>query len=52
VCRKTVPLVKVLCANHEVSYAIWEPEQEMQAKYPRLFLYVKPRKFNSVIEIA
>jgi len=25
-CRKTLPLVKVLWANHEMSEAIWEPE--------------------------
>jgi len=36
--RKTVPLVKVLWANHEVSKVIWEPEREMRAKYPNLFL--------------
>ena len=26
--RKMVPLVKVLCANHETSEATWELEQE------------------------
>jgi len=30
--RKTVPLVKVLCANHKTSEATWEPEQEMRDK--------------------
>ena len=36
--RKTVPLVKVLWANQEMSEATWEPEQEMRGKYPHLFL--------------
>jgi len=36
--KKTVPLVKVLWANHEMSEATWEPEQEMRDKYPNLFL--------------
>jgi len=35
--RKTVPLVKILWANHETSEATWEPEQEMRDKYPHLF---------------
>ena len=36
--RKTVSLVKVLWANHEMSKVTWEPKQKMQDKYPPLFL--------------
>jgi len=32
-CRKMVPLVKVLWANHEMSEATWELKKEMWAKY-------------------
>jgi len=30
--RNTMPLVKILWENHEVSEATWEPEQEMREK--------------------
>ena len=36
-CRKMVPLVKVLWVHHEVLGANCEPEQEMQSKYPHMF---------------
>jgi len=36
--RKTVPLVKVYWANHEMSEATWELKQEMRDKYSHLFL--------------
>jgi len=36
--RMTMPLVKVLLANHAMSEATWELEQEMQITYPHLFL--------------
>jgi len=35
--KKTLPLVKVLWANHESSEATWELEQEMRGKYPHFF---------------
>jgi len=31
-CRKTVPLIKVLYASHEVSKVTWEPEHGLQEK--------------------
>ncbi|GAV92779.1 Chromo domain-containing protein [Cephalotus follicularis] len=34
---KTIPLVKVLWQYHGVEEATWEREDDMQAKYPRLF---------------
>ncbi|KAL5563349.1 hypothetical protein UlMin_033096 [Ulmus minor] len=36
--RKKIRLVKVLWKNHEVEEATWEREDEMRAKYPRLFV--------------
>ena len=35
--NKVIPLVKVLWRNHKVEEATWEREDEMRAKYPRLF---------------
>ena len=34
---KTIPYVKVLWKHHKVTEATWEPEHEMQEKYPNLF---------------
>ncbi|GAV75461.1 Chromo domain-containing protein [Cephalotus follicularis] len=35
---KTIPLMKVLWQYHGVEEATWETEDEMQPKYPQLFL--------------
>jgi len=35
---KTMLLVKVLYANHEMLEATWKSEKEMRDKYPHLFL--------------
>ena len=34
---KQIPLVKVLWRNHEVEEATWEVEEDIRAKYPKLF---------------
>ncbi|XP_035542101.1 uncharacterized protein LOC118344809 [Juglans regia] len=34
----SIPLVKVLSNNHTISEASWELEEEMQVKYPQLFI--------------
>ncbi|XP_027109239.1 uncharacterized protein [Coffea arabica] len=36
--RKQIPLVKVLWRNQGVEEATWEVEEEIQKKYPELFL--------------
>ena len=33
-----VPLVKILWANHTAAKATWEPDEEMQSKYPHLLV--------------
>ena len=35
--NKTLPLVKVLWANHTTSEATWELESDMRVRYPYLF---------------
>ena len=35
--NKEIPLVKVLWRNQKVKEATWEREDEMNAKYPKLF---------------
>nr|XP_027090394.1 uncharacterized protein LOC113711426 [Coffea arabica] len=34
---KQIPLVKVLWRNHEVEESTWEVEEDIRAKYPKLF---------------
>ncbi|KAA0054398.1 pol protein [Cucumis melo var. makuwa] len=34
---REIPLVKVLWRNHKVEEATWEREDDMRARYPRLF---------------
>ena len=34
--KKIISLMKVLWANHKISKATWEPEQEIRSKYPHL----------------
>ena len=36
-CNKSIPLVKVLWANHDSSKVTWETEEDMKNKYPYLF---------------
>ena len=36
--NKQIPLVKILWKNHGVKEATWEVEEEMQRKYPELFV--------------
>ncbi|XP_040997139.1 uncharacterized protein LOC121243138 [Juglans microcarpa x Juglans regia] len=36
--KRTIPLVKVVWNNHAISEASWELEEEMQVKYPQLFV--------------
>ncbi|XP_040996151.1 uncharacterized protein LOC121242340 [Juglans microcarpa x Juglans regia] len=36
--KQTISLVKVVWNNHTTSEASWELEEEMQAKYPQLFV--------------
>ncbi|KAF5459788.1 hypothetical protein F2P56_019706 [Juglans regia] len=36
--KRTIPMVKVVWNNHTVSEASWELEEEMQVKYPQLFV--------------
>ena len=36
---KIIPLVKVLCKNHEREAATWETEVQMCFQYPQLFSY-------------
>ena len=36
--KKKIPLVKVLWRNCDVEEATWEAEEEMQKKYPELFV--------------
>ena len=36
-CNKIVPLVKLLWRNHVVQEAIWETEEDMRKRYPKLF---------------
>lgn len=36
--NKSIPLVKVLWRNHKVEEATWETEQDMQNRYPELFV--------------
>ncbi|XP_027122205.1 uncharacterized protein [Coffea arabica] len=36
--NKKIPLVKIFWRNHEVEEANWEAEEEMQKKYPELFV--------------
>ncbi|XP_071900967.1 uncharacterized protein [Coffea arabica] len=36
--NKQIPLVKILWRNHGVEEATWKVEEEMQKKYPELFL--------------
>ena len=36
--NKSIPLVKVLWRNHKVEEATWEVEQDMQNRYPELFI--------------
>ncbi|XP_071921808.1 uncharacterized protein [Coffea arabica] len=36
--NKKIPLVKILWRNHGLEEATWELEEEMQKKYPELFL--------------
>jgi len=35
--NRVIPFVKVLWRHHKTADATWEPELEMQKKYPRLF---------------
>ena len=35
---KKIPLVKVLWKNHDIEEATWETEEDMQKKYPELFV--------------
>ena len=37
-CTKTISLVKVLWKNHTVEEASWERKDEMESKYPELFV--------------
>ena len=36
--NKKIPLVKILWKNHGLEEAAWELEEEMQKKYPDLFI--------------
>ena len=36
--NKKISLVKIFWRNHEVEEATWEAEEEMQKKYPELFV--------------
>ena len=36
--RKQISLVKILLGNHGMEEATWEVEEEIQKKYPELFL--------------
>ncbi|XP_035540223.1 uncharacterized protein LOC118344209 [Juglans regia] len=36
--NRTIPLVKVVWKNHSISEASWELEEEMQVRYPHLFV--------------
>ncbi|XP_031258443.1 uncharacterized protein LOC116116519 [Pistacia vera] len=36
--NKSIPLVKVLWRNHKIEEATWETEQDMQNRYPELFV--------------
>ena len=36
--NQQIPLVKILWRNHGVEDAIWEMKEEMQKKYPELFV--------------
>jgi len=35
--NRVIPFVKVLWKHHKTADATWEPELEMQKRYPRLF---------------
>ena len=35
--NKIIPLVKVLWKNHKIEEATWEREDDMKARYPKLF---------------
>ena len=34
---KSIPLIKILLANHTSSKATWETKEDMRSKYPNLF---------------
>ncbi|XP_027155277.1 uncharacterized protein LOC113755471 [Coffea eugenioides] len=36
--NKRIPLVKILWRNHDMEEATWELEEDMQKKYPSLFM--------------
>ncbi|XP_043717597.1 uncharacterized protein LOC122665508 [Telopea speciosissima] len=36
--NRSIPLVKVLWRNHAIEEASWELEEDMQAKYPEIFI--------------
>jgi hypothetical protein len=36
-CNKMIPIVKVLCCNHDVEEASWKAEHNVQSHYPHLF---------------
>ncbi|KAL4367743.1 hypothetical protein GQ457_05G022050 [Hibiscus cannabinus] len=48
--NKNVSLVKVLCRNHNVEEATWEPEETMKEQYPYLFDSGKNSRTNSLFK--